>query len=256
MQKRVTQILCLVVLAMLAAGAAALAQNENQEKPPVFTYVSGWVVPRAQWGDMAKMQQEDRAVEEKLLADGVLTSYGETENYIHTEDQPTHGSWMTATSEANILKALEAFYARPETTAPVLAASKHHDLFLVSRMYNGHAGTFDGAYLSGSVFQVKEGEVGAFQNLVKTRVVPEFEKLLADGTLASYNLDAQDFVTVRPGLRWLVFVAPNASALNKADQALEAAFGKDAELGPALGSLTVWKAQRDFLLRVNYSKAR
>jgi hypothetical protein len=41
-------------------------------------------VPRAQWGDMAKLNEGDRTMEEKLLNDGTITAYGEFENLIHT----------------------------------------------------------------------------------------------------------------------------------------------------------------------------
>jgi hypothetical protein len=160
MPRRGISTVCLLVLGVLAAGTALHAQATNQAKPPMYIYFSGWAVPRAQLPEMAKLGEAQRAVEEKLLADGTITGYGQVINLIHSEGAPTHAHWFTATSEGNIGKALEAFYERPNLTGPVLAASKHWDFFLVSRMYNRQPGTHDGVYLSRSGRRVFSGRPG------------------------------------------------------------------------------------------------
>ena len=174
-----------LVVGLLAAGVPLRAQSEGTSKSPLYIYVSHWGVPRAQWGDMAKQGQQHEALEDKLLANGTITGYGHYVNLIHTEGQPTHGEWISATSEGDVLKALAAFYGSPTVTSPVLAASKHSDLFLVSRIYNSRSGTYDGAYLSGSAWKVKPGQMENFTAIVKAMVVPVLEKELAAGALAS-----------------------------------------------------------------------
>jgi hypothetical protein len=43
----------LCMLAMMAATARpAQAQDEPKEKPPMYTYVGDWNIPRAQWAEM------------------------------------------------------------------------------------------------------------------------------------------------------------------------------------------------------------
>jgi hypothetical protein len=252
MRKQFKWTISLAVLSALAMGTSLLAQEQDQGKPPVYTYVANWVVPRAQWGDMAKINEADRAGLEKFLADGTITGYGEFENFIHTEGEPTHGSWFTAASEGNILKELESDYAQPDLTAPVLAASKHYDLFLISHIHNARHGTFDNAYLSGSSWQVKPGRAREFSDLVKIRIVPFLDKLIADGTLVSYSLDSLYYDTQRPGEVTFVTIAANASAQDKLDRTFEAAFGKDPELDPAVASLTVAGERRDFLYHVTH----
>jgi hypothetical protein len=50
-------------LAMMAASALpALAQDEPKEKPPMYSYVGFWNIPRAQWADMEK----NNALDQKL----------------------------------------------------------------------------------------------------------------------------------------------------------------------------------------------
>jgi hypothetical protein len=252
MRKRVLWGVFALMLGVLAAGLPLKAQSESASKAPMYIYVSHWSVPRAQWGDMAKLGQQHESLEEKLLANGTITGYGHYVNLIHTEVQPTHGEWMTATSEGNVLKALAAFYGSPDVTAPVLAASKHSDNFLVSRIYDSRAGTYDGAYLAGSAWKVKPGQMQNFDAIVKAQVVPILEKELSAGALVSYSVDTQDYHTEAPGVVEVVFIATNATAVDKVNAAFEANFSKDTEIGPALGALTMRDSHRDFLYRVNH----
>ena len=151
-----------------ATGASLKAQNADQGKPPVYTYISEWAVPRAQWAEMVKVDEQDRSLMDKLVADGTLTGYGAYTNLIHQEGEPTHGTWFTATSEGNLLKALEAVYAQPgTTTAPVQGASKHWDYMLVGRVYNQRPGKSEGGYLAGDQWDVKPGEMRAYNDLVE-----------------------------------------------------------------------------------------
>jgi len=250
MQKRRMWGIGLIMLGVLATGTLLRAQGESSSKAPLYIYVSDWAVPRAQWGAMTKLGEQDKVLEDKLMADGTITAYGENVNLIHTEDGPTHEDFFMATSEGNIVKALAAFYARPDTTSPVLAASKHSDEFLVSRMYNSRPGTYEGAILAGSEWQVKRGQMDAFEAMVKARVVPVLEKELADGALAFYEAGTEDYHTQAPGMFHVVYAATDAAALDKVNAAFEAAFSKDTEVGPAIGALTEGKSHRDFLYSV------
>jgi hypothetical protein len=235
------------VLGVLAPGRALRAQSESKTTAPIYVYVSEWAVPRAQWGDMTKLDDQDRALENKLLADGTITAYGELVNLIHTEGQPTHADFFWATSEGNILKALAGFYGRPDITSSVLAASKHWDHFLISRTHNYRSGKFEGAYLAGSMWKVKPGQMEAFQAMVKARVVPMLEKALADGTVIFYSVDTEEYHTDAPGLVDVVFAVTDTASMDKVNAACEAHFSKDTEIGPAIGALTVKDSHRDFL---------
>ena len=250
MQNRVLWGICALIFGVLAVGLPLKAQSES--KPPMYVYISQWAVPRAQWGDMAKLDDQDRALEDKLLANGTITAYGELGNLIHAEGQPTHADFFWATSEGNILKALAAFYAQPDNTSPVLAASKHRDHLVVSHVHNARSGKYVGAYLEGSMWQVKPGQTRAFINLIKDKFVPELEKGLADGNVIFYNVETEDYHTQAPGLVVTVFAVPDAAALDKINDAFEAALGKDSEIGPAIGALTGRDSHRDFLDRITH----
>lgn len=253
MQKRVVWCVCLLALVALAAGAPLQAQEADQGKPPIYTYIAEWAVPRAQWADMAKVDEQDRPLMDKLVADGTITGYGAFTNLIHQEGEPTHGTWFTATSEGNLMKALEAVYAQPgSTTSPVQAASKHWDYITVSRIYNQRSGKSEGGYLAGDEWNVKPGEMREYNDLLKSALVPVCEKLLADGILTSYGVETEDFHQQTLGRVTFYFTTTDASGLDKVDKAFDEAFGKNPALGAAFRSMTEREGHRDFLTRLRY----
>ncbi len=237
----------------LVTGLPSNAQTGEQGKPPVYTYVSQWAVPRAQWPEMVKLDEQDRPLMDKLVADGTLTAYGAFTNLIHQEGEATHGTWFTATSEGNVLKALEAVYANPgSTTSPVEGVSKHWDYLLVSRVYNQRPGKSEGGYLAGDDWNVKPGQMRAYSDLIKSAVVPVFEKLLADGVVTAYGLDTEDFHTQKLGRVTFYFTTPDAAAFDKANKAFDETFEKSPALGAALQSMVDREGHRDFLDRLRY----
>ncbi len=253
MQKRLIWGVCSLAVLVAATGVPLKAQNADQGKAPVYTYISEWAVPRAQWPEMVKLDEQDRPLMDKLVADGTLTGYGAYTNLIHQEGEPTHGSWFTATTEGSLMKALEAVYAQPgSTTSPVQAASKHWDYILVSRMHNQRSGKSEGGYLTGGQWDVKPGEMRAYNDLMKSTLVPIFEKLLADGAVTSYGMDTEDFHTQNPGRVSFYYTTSDTSGLDKASKAFDEAFEKNPALLTAFTAMVEREGHRDFLDRLRY----
>ena len=251
MQKPVILGLCSLVVLVVTTGVPLKAQSS--EKPPAYTYLSEWAVPRAQWADMVKLDEQDKPLMDKLVADGTLTGYGAYTNLIHQEGEPTHGTWFTATSEGKLMKALEAVYAQPGSiTAPVEAASKHWDYLLVSRIYNQHPGKSEGGYLAGDQWDVKPGEMRPYNDLMKSTLVPICEKLLADGAITSYGMDTEDFHTGKIGRVTFYFTTSDTTGLDTASKAFDDVFDKTPGLGAAFGSMAEREGHRDFLTRLRY----
>ena len=251
MQKRVVGLCCLMVLSALATALPAQAQGSESGKPPIYTYVSEWAVPRDQWRDFAKVRADEKPTMDKLIADGTIVSYGDFANILHQEGQPTHGSWFTATSITNLLKALEAIYKLPQVTFPVFAASKHWDFFLVSEAHNERSGNFKGGYLAGGGFDVTSGHGHEFSELIKNNLVPIFEKLLADGAVTSYSVDTEEFHSEDPGRVTLVYTAADATGVDKVESALDSALGKNPALLATFHAAVERKGHRDFLARID-----
>jgi hypothetical protein len=253
MKSRPARYVGLLSIFVLVASAPSRAQSTGEEKQPSYTYLSEWAVPRAQWSEMAKLDELDRPLMDKLIADGTLIGYGSFSNLIHQEGEPTHGTWFTATSEGSLLKALEALYANPgSTTAAVEGASKHWDYVLVGRVHNQRSGKSEGGYLSGDQWDVKPGQMRAYDDLIKSQLVPAFEKLLADGTVTSYGMDTEDFHTGKLGRVTFYFTTPDAAAFDKAEKSMDEAFDKNPALISAFQSMVDGQGHRDFLDRVGY----
>jgi hypothetical protein len=253
MQKRTLFVVGLLALCLASAGGPLQAQMASPAKPPVYVYVSSWAVPRAQWGAMAKLDDLDRPVLDKLVADGTIIGYGSYVNLIHQEGEPTHGSWFSATSEGNLLKGLEALYAHPGSTdSPVEGESKHWDQILTGDVYNSKPGTSTGGYLTWSRWQVKPGQMHAFRELNQKVFVPVLEKLLAEGSITSYGELHEDYHQDKLGMVFDYFTVADTTALDKANKAFDDAFEGNPTLLDAFRSMTESDGHRDFLTRLRY----
>ncbi len=252
MRKRTILGACLLALCFALVTVRPMQAQAAKGKAPVYTYVAEWDVPRAQWGDMAKLDDSDKPLLDKLVADGTLSGYGAYTNLIHQEGEPTHGTWFNATSEGNLLKALEAIYAQPASVgAPVQGASKHWDQILTGDIYNYKPGASTG-YLTWSRWDLKPGEMRSYRELTKTVFVPVLEKLLADGAITSYGLLTEDYHQGKLGTVYEYFTVPDAASLDKANKAFDDAFSNNPAVNDALRSLTEREGHRDFLTRLRF----
>lgn len=255
MRKKTTLGLCILSFCLLLSVVAPLAaqQTPNQGKPPMYTYVASWDVPRAQWAEMDKLADADKPVLDKLVADGILNGYGAYSNLLHQEGEPTHGTWFTSTSQANLLKALETIYKQPSLVgAPVQAASKHWDEMLVDRGNYGYKPGASTGYLIWSQWQIKPGEGQNYQNIVKSVWVPFLEKLLADGTITSYGFDMEDYHSKPVGIVYEYVTIPDATSLDKLNKAFDALFDSNPSLGAASRSATNREGHRDYMTRIRF----
>src|SRR5215472_2356963 len=114
-----------LILGMYAAAARGQAA-EVKEKPPMYSYVGNWNIPRAQWADMEKENASDRTILDKALASGTIVGYGTDTNMVHQPDGSTHDEWWSAMSMAGLLNVLDQFYKSGNTTAPVLEKAAKH----------------------------------------------------------------------------------------------------------------------------------
>jgi hypothetical protein len=248
MIKRVL-VLAVLLLVFGLACPPTWAQGSSSQ-PPIFTYVSEWNTPRAQWADMAKVEANIKPTMDALVADGTLLGYGTYENRIHSETTPTHGSWFQADSLANIFKALDKIYAQAgATTAPAQAASKHWDFLFVSTTHGAKAYTGSG-YLRIISSELKPGKGEAFLTAYRQYIVPVYEKLLADGAIVDYEFDTEYVVGNAPGRYFSAVVTKDAEGLDKVRTAIGEALEKNPAIGDAIASATEPNSRRDLLAHV------
>ena len=245
--------LCALAMAAVWAAPASAQMSEVKEKPPMYSYLGNWNIPRAQWAEMAKASAADQQILDKAIASGTIVAYGNDVNLVHQPDGDTHDDWWSAMSMAGVLNVLDQFYKSGGTTSPVLAsATKHWDNLFVSRYYNWHAGSFKDVYTHGSSYKLKaDAPDDAVEMLSKNLVVPLMEKMLADGTIHEYEIDTEAIHTEAPGTFWIFYITANAEGLDKVNAALRERLKANPLGGPAFNSMVDYSQHRDYLSRTN-----
>jgi len=239
-------------IAVVLAVPVCAQMSEVKEKPPMYSYVGNWAIPRAQWGDMEKQIAANQKIMEKAFANGTIIGYGSDTNLIHTPDGGTHDTWWSAMSQAGVLNALDQVYKAGNATSPVFAAAtKHWDGLYVSRFYNWHPGSWKDVYTRVAMYTLKkDAPEDAVEMLSKHLFVPIMEKLLADGAIHEYEIDTEAIHTENPGDFSVVIIGP-ADGLDKFSAAVQELMKEHPLAHPGVGAIVDLKEHRDFLMRTD-----
>lgn len=256
MSKRTFRIfvgLYVVALSVLCALPAIARAQEVKEKPPMYSYIANWQIPRAHWADMQKDADSTKSVLDKALADGTLVGYGNDENVVHEADGFTHDNWWSSKSMAGLMKVLDEISGSGGSATPVLeTATKHWDEIEISRYYNWHPGSYKNGYVQVASYKLKaDAPNTAVDTLVQNLVGPLLEKELSDGTITEWEIDEPAVHTAPPGTFAIVWVCPNADGIDKVNAAVRGAMKAQPLGGPAFGSMTDFTGHRDELERGN-----
>jgi hypothetical protein len=254
MKKRLWSVLvglCGLAMSAVCAIPSGAQTSEVKEKPPMYSYIANWQIPRAHWAEMESANSADKVILDKALADGTIVGYGNDENLVHQPDNETHDDWWSAMSMAGLVKVLDQFYKSSNITSPALvSATKHWDSVLVSRYYNWHSGSWKSGYTHVSSYKLKaDAPDDAVETLSKHMVVPLLEKMLADGTIREYEIDTEEIHTDAPGRFWIIYVASSPEGLDTVNTAVMDTMKDHPLSGQAFGSMEDFSAHRDELLR-------
>ena len=248
MKKRIAGLLVIVLAVMLVP--AALPQMEPT--PVVYTYVSQFQVPRANWAAYAEDTEKTVVpIVEKLTADGTILSWSTFEQVIHTPEGYTHGAAWSSTSISGLMKVLdEVRKAGPRPGQ--IAATKHEDYLMQTSMYRVGSGT--PAYLRVVCSNAKADKPGDYAATLKKLLVPTFEEQVKKGVATYYGVDEQYVNTSAPSMRCVVITYPNAEGMDKWAAAISATMSKwsPAERAEFAGS-TVLDSRRDIMARITHS---
>ena len=234
------------VFGVVLMASPALAQQETQQ---YYTYVSQWAVPREQWNAFDKQEASDIPRMQKLVSDGILVDWGNISTRVHSANGYTHAEFFTATSRANLLKALEQAWTTA-TNASFVAATKHEDLFLRTFAHGGKTVSNATGYLLVGFYDANPGEGQAFESLLRKDVKTFLDAHVAYGTLLAYNIDAEDIHTSAPGGYNIALLFPDGAAMDKFYEDLSAAQKTDPTVGRMFDALTVTQDHRDSLGRI------
>ena len=248
MKKRIAGLLLIVLAVMLVP--AALPQMEPT--PTVYTFVSQFQVPRANWAGYAEDTEKTVVpILEKLTADGTILSWSTFEQIVHTPDGYTHGAAWSSTSIAGLTKVLDD--VRKSGPRPgQIAATRHEDLLMQTSMY--HTGSGTPTYLRVVCSNAKADKPESYTAALKKLLVPAFEEQIKNGVATYYGLDEQYVNTSAPSTRCVVITYPNAEGMDKWAAAINATMAKwsPAERAEFAGA-TVADSRRDIMARITHS---
>jgi hypothetical protein len=233
---------------ILIAIPSSAQMQEVKPKPPMYSYVANWQVPRANWSDMENAVAPLNAVMDKAMADGTIIGHGNDVTLVHQPDAETHDNWWSSMSVAGLIKVLDQIHASGIGNSPALNAAKHWDEVYVSRYYNWKPGSYKNAYTHVSIYKLKdEAPDDALDNLAQHLVVPLLEKQLSGGTILEYEIDTMAIHTEAPGTFAIVYITPTPEGIDTVQAAVMQSI-KDHPLGiEAFGSYTKDSAHRDEL---------
>ncbi len=251
MIKRTTGILVVAaVIAVLIAVPAAFSQMESA--PIIYTFVSQFQVPRANWAAYAEDTEKSVVpIMEKLTADGTIASWSTFEQVVHTPEGYTNGAAWSSSSLAGLMKVLDEIRKAGPRQGQI-AATKHEDYLMQTSTY--HAGSGTPAYLRVICSNAKAEKPAEFTTMLKKLLVPTFEEQLKKGVATYYGVDEQYVNSSAPSTRCVVITYPNAESMDKWAVAINTTMSKwtAAERAEYLGA-TVADSRRDIMARITHS---
>jgi len=242
--------------AMIAAMIAAPRAFPQAEQPQlVYTFVSQFQVPRANWA--AYSEDSEKTIVpllEKLAADHTILGWSTFEQVVHTPDGYTHGAAWTSHTISGLLKVLDEV-RKMGPRAGQIAATKHEDLLLQTRL--SHAGTGGEAYFRVICSNAKAEKPELYTGMMKKLLIPTFDEQLKAGAASYWGIDEQYVNTGTPSIRCVVITYPNAEGMDKWAAAINATMAKwtPAERAEFINS-TVPDSRRDILARVTHSSMK
>jgi hypothetical protein len=251
MLKRITGVLVAVV-AVIAVIAVPAAFSQMEQTPIVYTFVSQFQVPRANWAAYSEDSEKTVVpILEKLTAEGTIVSWSTFEQVVHTTDGYTHGAAWSSPSLAGLMKVLDE--VRKSGPRPgQIAATKHEDFLMQTSMYRVGSGTE--TYLRVVCSNTKPDNPAQYTAMLKKLLVPTFEEQVKKGVATYWGVDEQYVNTSAPSTRCVVINYPNAEGMDKWAAAINATMGKwTAAERAEYASATVPDSRRDIMARITHS---
>ncbi len=241
--------LVVVVLAVMIVPAAI---SQMEPTPRVYTFVSQFQVPRANWAQYSEeIEKTFVPIAERLMADGSIVSWSTFENVVHTPEGYTHGSAWSSSSIAGLMKVLDEIRKAGPRPGQI-AATRHEDLLMQTTMY--HVGSGTPAYLRVVCSNAKADKPEGYTATLKKLLVPTFEEQIKKGEATYYGVDEQYVNNAAQSLRCVVITYPNADGMDKWATAINTTMSKwsPAERAEFAGA-SVPDSRRDFMARITHS---
>ncbi|HXN53811.1 MAG TPA: hypothetical protein VN943_17915 [Candidatus Acidoferrum sp.] len=252
MNRRLIGVVVGLMLVALAVVSSPIAFSQMEPTPRVYTFVSQFQVPRANWAAYSEDSEKSvMPLMEKLTADGTIVSWSTFEQVVHTPEGYTHGAAWSSNTISGLMKVLDEIRKNGPRPSQI-AATKHEDYLMQTTMY--HAGSGTPTYLRVVCSNAKAEKPDAYTAMLKKLLVPTFEQQVKAGAATYYSLDEQYVNNTAPSTRCLVITYPSADGMDKWATAINTTMGKwsAAERAEFAGA-TVADSRRDIMARITHS---
>lgn len=247
------KIASLAVLLLAAAVVVPIAFSQmGQGQPVVYTFVSQFQVPRANWAQYSENTEKSFVpIAEKMVADGTILSYSTFESIVHTPEGYTHGAAWSSSTISGLTKVLDEVRKGGPQPGQV-AATKHEDYLMQTSMYA--MGSGGAAYLRVVCQNAKPDKPEVYAAALKKYLWPTIEEQVKKGVASYAGLESQYVNNMAPSTRCLVITYPNAESMDAWATAVNATLGKmsQADRDAFFGS-TVTDSRRDIMARITHS---
>src|SRR5437879_13147103 len=105
MNRRMIGVAVSLALVAIAIVSSPIAFSQMEATPTVYTYVSQFQVPRANWASYSEDTEKTVVpIVEKMTADGTILGWSTFEQVIHKPDGYTHGAAWSSNSITGLMK--------------------------------------------------------------------------------------------------------------------------------------------------------
>jgi hypothetical protein len=224
--------------------------GSDMKQPRLYTYVSFFGVPRANWTEYEKSNEKADKLNQNLINDGTLLAWGEGAMEVHEgNDAPNYVSWFVSNSVGGLMKALDS----TRTGAPVTSSinyTTHFDEINQTRAYNFKMGGPSAKYLLVQDWHVKGGHSDDWDELFSKHRKAGLDAMVNDGTLCGYSVEESLIHTSEPGYISLILQFPNGESIDKFYASIDTMHEKDPLFGEVFTQIQEPAHHRDHLVRV------
>lgn len=244
-----------VVACVLFTAPAALPQMEPAQT--VYTFVSQWQVPRANWAQFAEDTEKAlNPILQRRLDDGTIIAWGNFETIVHSADGDTHIVTWQATSLAGITRVFDELVKAGPRPGQITAV-KHEDLLLRSVLRHATPVANGNGYARVVGALAQPGKEDDYVALLKKYILPVLEDQFKKGNITFYAVEQQYVVSAPGSLRSVVTFYPSAEAMDKAATAINARLdgmtpAERALWQGGLASTTIPNSRHDILARATH----
>jgi hypothetical protein len=226
------------------AVPAGAQTKEVKAKPPMYSYIAVWNIPRDQWGARENQAAAARKILGRAISDGTIVAYG-------FDGNPLHDTFWLAMSRAKLQSVLDQFHKAGIVGLPTPAGATAPPVsILVSRYYNWHAGTWENAYVHVGIYKMRpDAPPDAVDTLSKSFFAPPLEKMLIDGAIFEWETDTYAEPKDSPGTFLIAYLSATQEGLDKANKAVQETLKARPMRGPAFDSLVDAAASSDVVVR-------